>query len=91
MGNGYGPARVSRAVDMAAYDQSPPPLRWLMRNTVADWSARDLLVDYSQMRRDGRDHASAMAEIVRFVSARELQRTAQFYGPNHPEAARRDH
>ena len=45
MGNGYGNRRYDREKDFAAYDASPPLLRWVQQNAVAKWCARGMLED----------------------------------------------
>ncbi len=92
MGNGYGTYRTSRAESMAAYDDAPPPLRWIMRNAVAKWAANPLVERYWAHREKGLDHAKALAAVAEMIQRQEADDTRETYGPTHPEAApRRDH
>lgn len=88
-GNGYGSYKTTRDADLAAYDASPPLLRWIARNAVADWAAKPMLKHWRELEAfgiPGRDIARAMASDIRASEARD---TLKYYGPTHPEAPQR--
>lgn len=93
MGNGYGSVRYDREKDFAAYDASPPRLRWLQQNAVAKWCARGMLADFLHMTRvQGATPQDASRAIVRAIEERERKHTIRAYGKSHPEAsAHREH
>lgn len=93
-GNGYGNVRVTREADMAAYDDAPPPLRWLMRNAVGPYSAVHMVRRYWDRRqKNGLSHQDAIAHATLRVQECDRAETLRVYGTAHPEAggARRDH
>jgi Family of unknown function (DUF6525) len=85
MSNSYGTYRTNRYDDMHAYDHAPAPLRWIMRNTVADWAAIPLTDRYWERRR-AQGHDAAMRTITAYMASRERAQTIAAYGPTHPEA-----
>ena len=88
-GNGYGSYRTTNAADMAAYDAAPPLLRWILRNTVADWGAKPALDRWLEAEAAGmqpREMAHAMAG---HIHRQEQSDTLEHYGPTHPEAPQR--
>lgn len=92
MGNGYGSVRYDREKDFAAYDASPPLLRWVQANAVAKWCARGMLTDFKHMTRVlGMPPAAACQEIIQGVQEQERKHTIKAYGKTHPEAVQRDH
>lgn len=92
MSNGYGTYRTNRADAMAAYDAAPPPLRWIMRNAVAKWSAKHLVQQYWEHRRAGLSQTKALMAIAAMIQREEAHDTRKTYGKTHPEAyPHRDH
>ena len=87
MGNGYGDVSVTRKVDMAYYDDAPPPLRWLMRNAVTPFSAVHMVNDYWHLREvQNLKHVQAVGILTEAVERRDREMTVRAYGRTHPEA-----
>lgn len=85
MSNGYGNIQVTRQADMAAYDNAPPQLRWLLRNAVGAFSSQHL-VDRYWRNRVGMGHSAALADCAGAIIAVDQTQTLKAYGPTHPEA-----
>lgn len=87
MSNGYGNVHVTRAADMAAYDDAPPPLRWLIRNAVSPFSAVHMVRQYWQLRQKKNvPHPVAIDIVTKHVERCDREHTVTAYGPTHPEA-----
>ena len=87
MSNGYGSYRTTAEADLAAYDASPPLLRWIERNTIAKWASVPLLKEWRRAEARGiapHDIAREFANDIRTV---ERKHTRKHYGSAHPEAA----
>lgn len=85
-GNGFGNHHPTIEADLAAYDDAPPPLRWLMRNTVGKW-ASEPLVNLYWRGRCSVGHDRTMASMSQMVVQRTRADTLAAYGPSHPDAA----
>lgn len=84
-GNTRGNFRTTLAADMAAHDRAPPLLRQIGNYAVEYYSSEQLLVRWLELMFD-QTEVQAAVQLVRFIARRDLARTAQFYGPAHPEA-----
>ncbi len=90
MGNGYGSALYDREKDFAAYDASPPLLRWVQQNAVAKWCARRILKEYRHLVSNaGLTPHDACQRIIAGVAQGERKDTVKAYGKTHPEAVPR--
>jgi hypothetical protein len=84
-GNGYGTHLDTRESDQAAYDASPPWLRHILRNAVANWSSRHMLKQAREAMRVFPE-AEVQRMMIRSVLRTEREDAWRFYGPAHPEA-----
>ncbi len=90
MGNGYGNRIYDREKDFAAYDASPPLLRWAQANAVAKWCARGILSDFQSLTQGGLPPRDACSRIIRAMARAERTHTIKAYGRAHPEAPPRE-
>jgi len=75
--NSHGAYLTTVAEDLAAYDQMPPPLRDVMKQTVVDFAAVPILNMYRRGDLQG---------FLRAMPATEVRLARKAYGPSHPEA-----
>lgn len=85
-GNGHGDFKTTRERDLAVHDRAPPLLRQIGSYAVEHWSSESLLAFWTKGRARGVSEVELGAQLVRLIARRDLARTAQFYGPAHPEA-----